>query len=357
MTTRILPNALHFSEFQGGYHGTCGETALATAMVCATPQIEDTQQAINLMLSMTQELIGLGWASSSGSTTTQHLHDEAIRRGFVPDGSFYISFAQPLPNSTTFHNLLLATAGVKPIVVEIANAGVLEGNNVQYHFICIVGITDTGYICNDGDNPTIASHLVTYSWSQIEAAVPCGVLVLNMQGGSAMTVPAGWKDANGVLTAPNGVPVIHGMRDFVLANNWYAGDVPLGPEQSVPEVELGNPSIGAGVVQFFEQSGQLGWSASFNNGQVYRVWQGQEEVALHKALDAANSRASALQAEVTSLDQQVAALQQQVQALKNQPASAPLDPSVKNALSAAAQLLQPYSTALDDVQAALKTLP
>src|SRR5690242_2824657 len=158
--TRMLPNAVHFKEFQNdpisGHHytGTCGETALATAMVCATPQIESTQDAINLMMSLARQMISKGWASSpNGSTTTAHLHDEAVLRGFVPDKN-YISFKQPLdPN--WFHPLLLEWAGLKPIVIEIARAYNLHSLNggsdeagVQYHFICIVGIDPDGYWVN-----------------------------------------------------------------------------------------------------------------------------------------------------------------------------------------------------------------
>ena len=43
---KLLPNAQHFAEFYGNFHGTCGETALATALVCATPHIESKQDAI-----------------------------------------------------------------------------------------------------------------------------------------------------------------------------------------------------------------------------------------------------------------------------------------------------------------------
>ena len=231
----MCPNALHFSEFQGGYHGTCGETALATALVCASPPIEDTQQAINLMLSMTKELIGLGWASSNGSTTTAHLHDEALRRGFHPDESTFISFSNSIP-ATKLHNLLLQTAGVKPVILEIARAYALPGDEsgVDYHFICVVGISPQGYICNDGDNSAIAAHLVTYSWSQIEAAAPCGVLVIEEQGAGVQGVPAGWRDDGVTLTAPNGFTAQHAFRAYILAHaNWPPMLMPYGADYAV----------------------------------------------------------------------------------------------------------------------------
>lgn len=332
MTYRILPNALHFSEFQGGYHGTCGETALATALVCSTPQIEATPDAIALLLSLTKEMIALGWASSSGSTTTQHLFDEAKRRGFTPDLASFIAFRQPLPDSAAFHSLLLSTAGIKPIIIEIAQGGNLPGDEtgLQYHFICIVGITDAGYICNDGDNPNSPNHLVTYSWAQLESAVPCGVLVVEMQnqGANPMPVPAGWSD-NGkdTLHDPNGIPVIGAMRAYVLSHSWDPGDTPMGPEQEVEQVEMGNPALAhKGVVQFFRVSGQLSWDGSFNGGAAWRTWNGQEENALRGNLAAALA--------------QINTLRQQLQSPP--PATpTPVDPTVKAALQAAAQALAP----------------
>lgn len=354
MTYRLLPNALHFSEFQGGFHGTCGETALATAMVCSTPPIEDTQEAIDLMLSMTHELIGLGWASSSGSTTTQHLRDEAVRRGFSPDSSSFISFQQPLANSAAFHNLLLSTAGVKPIVIEIAKAGVLEGNSVQYHFICVVGITDAGYICNDGDNPNISSHLVTYSWAQLESAVPCGVLVLDMKtsGGSAMPVPAGWSDNGTTLKDPSGKIVTLGFRQYILDNAWDAADVVVTSDKGVSEVELANSSHGAGDIQYFRYS-QLSYTQKEG---VFKTWLGSEAAWMRDQIGALSQQAASKDAEISSLESQIAALQSQIAALKSQPTST-VDPSVKTALSAALQLVQPSATVASDLQAALKTLP
>lgn len=348
MTYRLLPNALHFSEFQGGYHGTCGETALATALVCATPQIETTADAIALLLSTTRELIGLGWASASGSTTTQHLHDEAIRRGFTPDT--FIGFEQPLP-SAPLHSLLLSTAGVKPIIIEIAQGGNLPGDErgLQYHFICIVGITDAGYICNDGDNPASSAQLVTYSWSQIEAAVPCGLLVIdlqpgNTQGATPMSVPAGWSD-NGkdTLHDPSGIPVIGAMRDYVLSHSWDPADTPMGPEQEVEQVEMGNAALAhKGVVQFFKMSGQLSWDGSFNGGAAWRTWSGQEENALRGNLAAASA--------------QINTLRQQLQAQQAAPAPAPVDPAVKAALQAAADALAPQVALAQELAAAVAKL-
>ena len=163
-------------------------------------------------------------------------------------------------------------------------------------------------------------------------------------GANVSGVPSGWTDDGTTLKAPNGVPVVRGMRAFVLGNAWDASDVPMGPEVGVAQVEIGDPSIGGGVIQFFEKSGQLSWSPTFNGGQSYRTWNGKEESALRAALDAAQeaeasaqSAASqaqqsaaaatagqqAAQASLSAANAQIAQLQAQIAALKSQPAPAP----------------------------------
>ena len=101
-------------------------------------------------------------------------------------GSF-VGFSESL-DMLKLHTLLLGLAGVKPIVLEVARAGELDSYNggndergVNYHFICVVGITPDGYVCNDGDNSAIEQHLVVYPWSEIEQAKPCGILVVEME--------------------------------------------------------------------------------------------------------------------------------------------------------------------------------
>ena len=339
MTTyRMCPNALHFKEFYGGYHGTCGETALATALVCATPQTETAQEAIDLMLSMTHEMISLGWASGSGSATMAHLMDEAVRRKFSFDHASYISFEQPLP-STPLHDLLLSTAGVKPIVLEIATAGAgLPGDEagVHYHFICIVGISDAGYICNDGDNSAINSHLVTYSWAEVERATPCAVMVIDLEeGATGVGLPAGWKDTGSELTNPsNSFVVVHGFRDYILNHVWDATDVPIEDEQhGVADIELHNLPLGGGSIQRFHYS-QLSWESAKN--VCFKTYLGDEAKFLRDSLVAAEA---------------------EIAKLKATPVQQPLDPSIKTALSAALNILQPQAALADEVKVALSKLP
>lgn len=171
------------------------------------------------------------------------------------------------------------------------------------------------------------------------------VWIMQKASSSMSGVPSGWTDDGTTLKAPNGVAIVHGFRDFVLANAWDASDVPLAAESDVPQVEIGDAAIGGGAVQWFERSGQLSWSATFNGGQPFRTWNGKEEMALRSALAAANAATSAAQANVaaaqgqrdalsaqlataqgqlTQDQQQIAALQAQLATVQNQPAPAPL---------------------------------
>ena len=174
-------------------------------------------------------------------------------------------------------------------------------------------------------------------------------------------VPSGWTDDGVTLKAPNGVPVVHGMRAFVLANSWDASDVPLAPEDdSMAQVEIGNPSLGGGAVQWFEKSGQLSWTAAKG---VFRTYNGQEERALRKALDSANANAytqaamaSAAQNSLAAANSQIAQLQAQITALKSQPAPAPspvANPAPTTPADAAALLV---SLIYAEAQATLKAV-
>ena len=64
-------------------------------------------------------------------------------------------------------------------------------------------------------------------------------------------IPQGWTDTNGVLTAPNGVHVVHGFRDYVLSHNWDPGNIPLDAEFGTSFLEASNPSLGGGTQQLF----------------------------------------------------------------------------------------------------------
>jgi hypothetical protein len=87
-------------------------------------------------------------------------------------------------------------------------------------------------------------------------------------------VPANWKDDGHTLTAPNGVPVILGFRDKVLASSppWSPDNWPMRAEYHADPVEQSHPSLGAGPAQEFRWD-RLAGCASLG---LYKTWLGQE---------------------------------------------------------------------------------
>lgn len=59
------------------------------------------------------------------------------------------------------------------------------------------------------------------------AARFCYGQVWPMYKGASMSVPNGWKDNGTTLVAPNGVGVVQGFREWILAHDWRADDYPL----------------------------------------------------------------------------------------------------------------------------------
>lgn len=122
-------------------------------------------------------------------------------------------------------------------------------------------------------------------------------------GGNTMAAPQGWTDNGqaGVLTAPNGIPVVLGFRDHVLdpKNNWDPNDWPLEPEQHFLVLEQSNTSLGAGQGQTFRLK-RLEYTPKMG---VFEGWIGQELIWHQK-------QCAQLQSQIADLQSQIATLQQ-----------------------------------------------
>lgn len=116
-------------------------------------------------------------------------------------------------------------------------------------------------------------------------------LIASLEGERSM-VPTGWKDDGTTLTAPNGIPVVQGFRQFLLSNTWDAANWPLEPEQGANPVEMSNPSVGAGTRQTFRMS-MLEWTQARG---VFLGWCGQELLKVREELAASGSNGPALSA-------------------------------------------------------------
>jgi len=69
-------------------------------------------------------------------------------------------------------------------------------------------------------------------------------------GGGSM-IPQGWTDDGHQLRSPNGVPIVLGMRDFVLSHSWDKDNWALAPESSMAQLEASNKELGGGSQQVF----------------------------------------------------------------------------------------------------------
>lgn len=131
---------------------------------------------------------------------------------------------------------------------------------------------------------------------------PWADLFSYLQGGGSMGVPAGWKDDGQVLTAPNGVPVRLGFRDFVLNNTWSKDNWPLGPEYGTDLLEASNPSLGGGTQQVFKWV-MLGYTPARG---VFMEWTGVELAYARSQVVTIDAQAQQLKAQVSALQAQVA---------------------------------------------------
>lgn len=135
---------------------------------------------------------------------------------------------------------------------------------------------------------------------QILAAFPVSTTTPTppTQGGTSVSVPTGWKDDGKILTAPNGIQIREGFRNFVLANNWATDNIPLAAEQASNPVEISNPALGAGTRQVFRKT-VLEWTSAHG---VFVAWVGQELLAVIAAKDALTTDKANLQKRVLDLE-------------------------------------------------------
>ena len=110
-----------------------------------------------------------------------------------------------------------------------------------------------------------------------------------------MPVPAGWSDANGVLTAPDKkTTVVKGFRAHIIAaSTWDASNVPLEAEVPVAQVLLHNLTLGPGTRQCFRDN--LLWYTTAK-GVVDEQYMGLEIKACYDQILALQAQVALLKA-------------------------------------------------------------
>lgn len=293
MTMRQIPNAAALSEFIAGYHGDCGETAELALCHVIDPAAYPLDAAA--LSAMVKRDISHGWASANGAEPLS-----AIASDLLTLGIHFTVYPYAEPFLIDWRGELNTWGGIKPIVFEYADAQALPGDEagVRYHFNTCLGWDSAAGVglFADGDNIVErqgGTALVRYTVADLAAAHLCGMLVGEYQLGGAMGVPTGWTDNGVTLRSPNGIGIVQGHRDYILAHPWAADDWAVGPAVAANPVEVGNPGLGAGTYQLFRMSGQLSWTQARG---VFATWNGQEMAALHAEIIALQATIAQLQA-------------------------------------------------------------
>lgn len=291
--------------------GACGPNALAKACRWADQSIT-TPSTVDVYRAMR----GLGLGADNGVANLWDLEQTARKLGY----------GVILPNAGESVAAFIARmSGVAALVWETANGQALrdfisgygeDATNLQYHFVCRFGHNSGGASSltaktlpagawhGDGDSDNqnmragvryhwpINERLQFYTDTVISAARPIGAFAIAARrvaspGGPSMAIPTGWKDASGVLTAPNGVSVVKGFRDYVLAfpGGWNAANTPRAAEHA----------IAGGSRQDFRY-GSLVWTPAAN----------VQLAAIGDELASANSQLAVTLARVASLQAQLA---------------------------------------------------
>jgi len=182
---KMVPNAWHISEFYHNFRGTCTQTSAAMCLASAlgTPNTHDG--VVNLMLAMTEEMIAAGTAGSNGAATVANMAAELRKRGASVNTEWDYA-GDKLPHDWV--GLLRANAGVRPILLQLANAqaitdayGHSQDGGVHYHAIAVMGIANEGYVVGDPNNPNVENAFDTYPLWTLTNASPCGLIMLDVK--------------------------------------------------------------------------------------------------------------------------------------------------------------------------------
>lgn len=230
--------------------------------------------------------------------------------------------------------IIAALARGQTVITYLGKALALPDNEhgVYGHFVALGGVdSDLGYLVGNGDTTdALGGHGIIpthwHGWNELAAAEINGMIAIEKVSttvANASTIPTGWKDDGKTLVAPNGVPVVMGFREYVLAHTWDANNWPLAAEQVISggSIEPGNAAIGPGSRQEFRLT-SLGWTQSRN---VYVIYVGQDIRALEQQLTAANTHVTQLEAQLASTSAPA-------------PVETPPDPKATEALAALVEL-------------------
>ena len=327
---RQVPNLVHISEFSKGsngeqFNGTCTQASAAMILTAANGLANDYQSVVDLMISMRDVMFQDGTASANGAATFANIASELDRRG--ADIAVHWDYqGDSLPQDWVGY--LRANAGIKPIMVQLANAqaivnvsGTDQDVGVHYHALTILGVTDTGYIVGDPNNPNVVNDTDIYPLWALQNASVCALIALNVKAqpqevtpmATVATVPDGWHDdGNDTLTAPSGCIVTGGFREYIVNHPWDAADQPRVNVQSFGDTRRQD----------------FNFSVLYANVATHALWLAGSNAEMQRRLE-----------DTLAANQQIVQLQAELDALKTTPSQPLADKQAQEAAAALAVLL------------------
>lgn len=324
------------SEFQGGLTGACGPNACGNAarwadLNPAHPNTVEMNAALQHVVNSPNGVSNLGELK----TMMHNLGYSTISPNAGESGPLFADRA--LDNRL---GVVVAFYGLGQQLVDYITGDHEDATNLHGHFNTLFGrntggasprwggrTVPAGFWVGDGDNNLqnpivngarvhrgINGDLDFYPDTTVIAAQMGDTFAVVARKVAQVGIPTGWKDDGSTLTAPNGVHVVKGFRDYILANGWNPINWPLNEESVVSSVEPGNASVGPGSRQDF-RLGSLGWTQSRN---VYVIWIGQDFLAVQNELVSAKNQIIALNQSLTAANAKVNDLEAEVAALQAQ---------------------------------------
>lgn len=258
------------SEFTHGLTGDCGPNAFHVLASWSDNKYYSTYTMYQQMRAHSPAL-----CDANGDSTGSGLRTYALTAGFKV--AAYYGYAGDNWSGWQAYVLAQLNAG-RPVLIELAVGQNLRdwltgkgenATNLKYHYITLVGynsgvvskrpeakgrgVLPNGFWAADGDSFDSGNVLQFITFASLSASKPCTALAIERRvalpapapvpapapqpapaptpTGTKMTIPSGWKDDGTTLTAPNGVEVVQGFRDAVLADpNWPSLLWPLAKE-------------------------------------------------------------------------------------------------------------------------------
>lgn len=244
------------SEFDGEF-GTCGPCSGGMAECWAEQKyIGQPTPGKTATTVFYDRMRANGLCDPSGVTTAGKIRAQLEKDGFKTDrwnGGTWLAFMKAASAAPAVSVVLFEEAHV--LRDELTGAGMDAGSGLRGHFVMASEyhpggfnqraqrVLPVGFFCSDGDsditNPVVNGHrtrriadhrLVFYSVATLTAADIVDVVSVypKVSFTPTLALPAGWHDDGAALTTANGVPVVLGFRQYVLAQiqagKWQGGD-------------------------------------------------------------------------------------------------------------------------------------